>query len=163
MKHITILSVFIVVAMQGYGQKKADMEAQVAQQSATIDSLNAQLSATNTALDSANMKLEDYGAMHQAIVDKVLKHDFLPADMGDIIDSLHTNRDSSFAASTEVWQDSVASLNAQIEKLNTASATEEQKVGMAEELKMLKGLLDEGILTEDEFNTRKTKVLDKWK
>lgn len=162
MKRTTLLSIFVTIGMIGFSQKKSDMETQLAQQSATIDSLNASLGAMSSILDSVNIELDEFRGMHKAIVDKVLLRDFKPSEMEAIIDSLHANRDSSFTASIELWQDSVASLNAQIETLNASAASEEQKESMAAELKMLKGLLDEGILTPEEFDARKTKVLEKW-
>ena len=131
--------------------------------------------------------LEEFQSMHDAIVNKVLNYDFAPSRMDVLIDSLRTSRDSTFSVSTKFWQDSVNVLIEQVRLLSTlpidsaaieegtdldaitngtaainAANTKPSKDEMMKELEMLKDLLDQGILTEEEFASRKKKVIADW-
>ena len=118
--------------------------------------------------------------MYKTIQEKVLPYDFKPEDIGGIIDSLQTTRDSSFAsimAGSESLRDtitfmatSIDSLNAQIEsqkveieELKTQVEKFKDPTGFTDEqvaaLEKLKKLLDAGILTEEEFEAKKKLIL----
>lgn len=180
MKNYILLSLLLFTATTSFAQKKGDLEIQIADQTKQIDLLNAQL-------DSTTSELKVYQEMHSVIADRVLKYDFEPEQMSSLIDSLRATRDSTFSASTEIWQDSVNVLmehirlmstlpidstaldeNTDLEAITSGTAALEaanskpSKDDMMKELEMLKDLLDKGILTEDEFNERKKKVIANW-
>ena len=187
MKNLTILSILLFAATVSYSQKKGDLEIQVAEQSKAIDSLNTQLNNLNTEFDSTSIELKEFKGMHDAIAERVINYDFDPSRMDVLIDSLRNSRDSTFSASTKFWQDSVDVLIEHIRLLGTlpidsaaidegtdldaitsgnaaieAANTKPSKDDMMKELEMLKDLLDQGILTEEEFSDRKKKVIADW-
>ena len=187
MKNLVLLSILMLTATSSFSQKKSELEVQVAQQTTEIDSLNSELNTLNAQVDSTSKELTAFQGMHDAIAQKVLNYDFDPSRMDFLIDSLRSSRDSTFSATTELWQDSVNVLIEQIRLLSTlpidsaaidentdldaitsgaaaaeAASTEPSKDEMMKELEMLKDLLDQGILTEDEFSERKKKVIANW-
>ena len=71
--------------------------------------------------------------MYKTIQEKVLPYDFAPEDIGRIIDSLQTNRDStlmSITSGSETLSDSISVLTTNIDSLNTT--IESQKAEIAE-------------------------------
>lgn len=180
MKNYILLSVLLYSASVSFAQKKEDLEIQITEQTRQIDLLNTQV-------DSTTIELTKYQEMHSVIAERVLKYDFEPERMSSLIDSLRATRDSTFSASKEVWQDSVSVLlehirlmstlpidsaaideNTDLEAITNGTAAIEaanakpSKDEMMKELEMLKDLFDKGILTEDEFNERKKKVISDW-
>jgi len=135
-----------------------------------IDSLNKVITTLNAKLNTANKETERYQAVYTVIKDKVLKYDFEPERMTQIIDSLAARKDSSAlgsAATFTALRDSLISVKEEItqlkEKLAAADEESARKIKLAAELKMLKDLLDARILTQTEFDTKKILVLEKWK
>jgi hypothetical protein len=82
--------------MSAFGQKKKDKDLQV--QIDTLTKANQTLTASNKSLtaksDSLSNELEKYYGVYTVIKDKVLKKDFDPTKMSQIIDSLRSGRDS---------------------------------------------------------------------
>jgi len=187
MKNFTLLAILLCTSTLLFSQSKNELEIQVAEQSIEIDSLNTSLNTLNAEVDSTSIELKNFQEMHAVIADKILNYDFDPSRMDVLIDSLRTSRDSTFSASTEFWQDSVNVLIEHIRLLSTlpidsaaidentdldaitsgaaaveSANTEPSKDDMMKELEMLKDLLDQGILTEEEFSERKKKVIANW-
>jgi len=176
-----ILLAFILVlsSLHGYGQKKGKVDPK----DVTIDSLtnvtvvlSSKLDSTSKAssalsmnLDSISKDLVRYQGMYTTIKEKVVKYDFDPADMGVIIDSLKTSRDAAFSgltATSTAMADSVSVLtkeNAALKEMMTIlQADAGNKEKLVAELKQLKELLDSKIITQAEFDDKKSKLMAKW-
>ena len=178
MKNVLIL-ILLCSATLGFSQKKG----KVSEEQMAIDSLTKVTSMLTTQLDSTSKSAEglsmqldsvtdvlaDYQSMHSVIEEKVVKHAFDPSEMGQIIDSLRTHRDSTFSgltATSVALTDSITtlqkentSLKAKVASLEAADANKEKIVG---ELKQLKELLDTNIITQEEYDIRKNKLMAKW-
>lgn len=175
MKNFILFSL-IFFSIQAFGQKKETIE----QQAATIDTLTMQnlaltsqldslmtLSTTlSSALDSTSAGLALY---YSTIKEKVLQHDFDPAALPDIIDSLRNSRDekiTGLSTESKSLADSVAALNLEITSLNATldaiKNADADKEKLVAELKQLKELLDSGILTQSEYDEKKAKLMEKW-
>lgn len=176
---IFLACIILLTSLSGYSQKKGKVDPKdVAIDSLTKVStmLTAQLDSTTKLaaslsidLDSVSRDLAGYKGMYTAIKDQVVLRDFDPAAMGSIIDSLKAGRDASFLALTETSKtmtDSVAVLNkenaAQKEMIVLLQAAENDKEKLVAELKQLKELLDAKIITQAEFEDKKTKLMAKW-
>jgi 3-methyladenine DNA glycosylase AlkC len=103
------------------------------------------------------------------IKEKVLMHDFDPAKMGHIIDSLKTARDATFSgltATSTALSDSLTALNKENTSLkatiSSLQAAQTDKEKIIAELKQLKELLDSKIITQEEYDIKKNKLLAKW-
>lgn len=171
-----LLFFMLFISFQAFGQKKVTIEQQTAtidtltMQNATLTSqldslmtLNASLSSS---LDSASAGLALY---YSTIKEKVLIEDFDPAALPDIIDSLKTSRDEKITGlsnESKSLMDSISILNLEIEALNetleSIKNADADKEKLVAELKQLKELLDSGILSQDEYNEKKAKLMEKW-
>lgn len=178
MKNVLIL-ILLLSSLQAFSQKKG----KVSEEQMAIDSLTkttvmltAQLDSTTKSgkmlsmqLDSVSKILVPYQSMYTAVKEKVLMHDFDPAKMGLIIDSLKTSRDATFSgltATSATLTDSITtlqkentSLKATIASLQAAEADKDKIVA---ELKQLKDLLDSKIITQEEYDIKKSKLMAKW-
>ena len=173
-----LLFFMLFISFQAFSQKKGKVT--VEQQAATIDTLTMQnatltsqldslmtLSASlSSALDSASAGLALY---YSTIKEKVLIEDFDPAALPDIIDSLKNSRDekiTELSSESMSLMDSVTALNLEITSLNAAlddiKNADADKEKLIAELKQLKELLDSGILSQDEYNEKKAKLMEKW-
>lgn len=167
---ITIIFV-LLVSLQAFGQKKGKADPK----DLTIDSLSKASAALTSQLDSTSGEMKKYMVVYTTLKEKVIKYDFDPEKTSFLIDSLRTSRDSTFASSTDVLKDSLALMTKQNMYLQTTidslklgldSATslaklEEEKAKAISDLKELKGLLDAKIITQQEFDTKKAKLLEK--
>ncbi len=172
-------AILFLVAVQGFSQKKGKMDPK----DVTIDSLTTvstmlatQLDSTTKVASSLSMHLDSvskdltvYKGLYTTIKEQVVMHDFNPADMGTIIDSLRAGRDETFSglsATSKSMADSVAVLtkeNAALKEMMTVlQAAEGDKEKLVAELKQLKELLDAKIITQAEFDEQKTKLMAKW-
>jgi hypothetical protein len=169
MKINLILIAMVLFASQAIGQKKGKVDPK----DVTIDSLKMANTNLSADLDSVKMISDTCAAVYQrvytAIKDKVLKHDFDPAMLPHIIDSLKTSRESAFAgmeASSTTLKDSITTLNAEVVTLNATIAKMEaataDKEKLVAEMKQLKELLDTGVITQAEFDAKKAKLMEKW-
>jgi len=132
--------------------------------------LTIRLDSVSNDLDSVSKNLKSYYGLYVVIKEKVLKQDFDPAKLPQIIDSLAANRDATLsgsATSSNSLKDSLSALKKENSAMQTTlddiSVEEVEKIKLVNELKQLKELLDSKILTQSEFNIRKSKVLQKWK
>ena len=155
MKTNFTLVLFLLVTIGAFGQKKADLEME-------IDSLNKAAQSLNLQVDSLTKEVEAYRGVYTTVSEKVFKYSFEPTRMSELIDSLRSSNDSTFSVTNIAWQDSVNVLLMQIETLTSTAESGDDKDKKVEELRTLKGLLDEGIITQEEFNERKAGVLDSW-
>ena len=175
MKHLLIFSL-LFISLQAFSQKKETIE----KQAATIDTLTqlngtlmAQLDSLTTinaeltsALDSTSAGLDLY---YGTIKEKVLIEDFDPAALPEIIDSLINSRDekiSGLSTSSETLSDSLSTVSAELATLKGTLATlenaESDKEKLVAELKQLKELLDSGIFTQEEYDSKKADLVKKW-
>lgn len=167
---------FLFITLQAFSQKKEQIE----DLTSTIDSLSAvntglmtqldsltKLNATLTSvLDSTSKGLAFY---YTTIKEKVLTRDFDPAALPDIIDSLRNSRDEKITGletSSETLADSVTVLKSEVTLLKDSVSTLENadadRDKLVEELKQIKELLDSGIFTQEEYDSKKAAIMEKW-
>jgi len=165
---ISILIIFLLVAFQGFSQKKKKADPK----DAKIDSLSKANGALTVKLDSVSKNQKVYYGLYTTIKDKVLMHDFNPANLSQIIDSIRVSRDSTtslLAAPVASLKDTVSmlrkeniKLKANLDSLSVAAGGPVDKSKLIAELKELKGLLDAKIITQAEFDAKKKKLMDQW-
>ena len=181
MKKIIVKSVIVVLlVIQGSihvnAQSKSELEATVAKQKTTIDSMSTRLAALET--------------MYSVTKDSLLGKDFDPSKFAGIVDSIKSSADSTtlsisqYQAKQKALTDTIATLkanNAALDKtvdnavqiINMTSTNpmtrEELEKGLdatrqelVEQLKQLKALLDAEILTQEEYDAKKALILSKW-
>ena len=160
----SILIILLLAAFQGFSQKKKKADPK----DIKIDSLTKVNSTLSVQLDSVSKDQKVYYGLYTTIKEKVLLHDFDPAKLSQIIDSIRVSRDSAtsvLAAPVASLKDSVSmlkkensQLKAKLDSLNVGS----DKSKLIAELKDLKGLLDAKIITQAEYDAKKKKVMEKW-
>ena len=176
---IFLAVILILSTVEGNSQKKGKVDPK----DVTIDSLTSvttllttQLDSTTKSaaslsmeLDSVSKDLTRFKEMYTIIKEQVVLRDFDPAEMGTIIDSLKAGRDATFSglsASSKSMADSVALLtkeNVALKEMMTILQEEEgNKEKLVAELKQLKELLDANIITQAEFDEKKTLLMAKW-
>ena len=161
-----ILVILLLASFQGFGQKKKKQDPK----DIKIDSLAKVNGTLSVQLDSISNEQKVYYGLYTTLKEKVLLHDFNPANLSQIIDSIRVSRDSTtslLAAPVASLRDSISILRE--ENLTLKSKLDSLQVGTGKdkteliaELKELKGLLDANILTQAEFDSRKKKLMDKW-
>ena len=164
-----VLVILLFATLQGFAQKKKKPDPK----DIKIDSLTKVNGSMSVQLDSIYKDQKLYYGLYTTIKEKVILRDFDPAQMPQIIDSLRSGRDATFAsltAASESLRDTLAILNqqnkhlkAQLDSLTVASAAGGDKTQLIAELKQLKELLDAKILTQPEYDAKKKVVMDKWK
>lgn len=187
-KYIIFLFAILVVVSQAIGQRKKEKtdpkDAQIdtltranltfSRQVDSLTKLNQTLTiqydSVSNDLDSVSSNLKSYAGLYVVIKDKVLKQDFDPAKLPQIIDSLAASRDAILSGSNASYnslRDSLSILKKENSGMQTTiediSVEETERNKLVNELKQLKELLDAKILTQTEFNIKKSKVLQKWK
>jgi hypothetical protein len=159
------------VSLHSFGQKKGKVDPKDLQ----IDSLTQVTSALTLQLDSISAELSKYLGVYTTLAEKVFEYNFDPARTSYLIDSLRTTRDSTFTSASAVLQDSLLTLKdrnmilqAKLDSLGLGSdpaaalaIQEKEKEAAISDLKDLKELLDTGIITQTEFDTKKQKLLEK--
>ena len=161
-----ILVILLLASFQGFGQKKKKQDPK----DIKIDSLAKVNGTLSVQLDSISNEQKVYYGLYTTLKEKVLLHDFNPANLSQIIDSIRVSRDSTtslLAAPVASLRDSISilreenfTLKAKLDSLQVG--TGKDKTELIAELKELKGLLDANILTQAEFDSRKKKLMDKW-
>jgi hypothetical protein len=170
MKYFTIM-LLLLTTLQVSGQKKGKTDPR----DLKIDSLTKSSAILNTQLDSTSKELGKYYPVYTALKEKVFKYNFDPAKTSFLIDSLRTTRDSTFTQLSLTLKDSITVLKKENKKLratldslglgaNPSAALAKQdaeKTKAIADLKQLKELLDSKIITQEEFDTKKKKLLEK--
>ena len=163
---LTLLVVLLVVmAFSAQAQSKKEIEADLTKCLTTKDSLQTVLTGLSTSYDSISKVCVAYDTMYNAIKEKVLLDDFDPANMSDIIDSLRTGREEAFSEITTSLNDSISILveeNTQLkETIESMKGEGDEDAEAMNDLKQLKELLDEEIITQEEFDAKKAVLLEK--
>jgi len=170
---LTMLSVFLMAAVTfTQAQSKKDVEADLAKTKADLetcttnkDSIQNVLAGLSTQYDSINTAYLAYDTMYRAVKEKVLLYDFDPLNMSELIDSLRTGRDEAFAGMSDTMNDSIAILveeNTKLKELIESMGEKgDQDSEVVKDLKQLKELLDTEIITQEEFDTKKSALLEK--
>lgn len=174
MKKVYLLLMAVLLILQANGQKMNKEEMML-----KIDSLNKANQNLSAQLDSVSNEKELYFGMYEVVKEKVIKNDFNPAEMDDIIDSMKINinsNTSSLVESNTILKDSLSVLNTNFNQLklelNGLKNTTDTKdsIQSLEEviraktignLKQLKDLLDSGIINDEEFLLLKKKYIEK--
>ena len=157
MSMLIVLLMAVVTFTQA--QSKKDIEDNLANCTATKDSIQNVLTGLTATYDSISKVCIAYDTMYAVIKEKVLLQDFDPANMSQIIDSLRAEQSSVFAAALNDSLSGLKQENTELKASLVDSDDDSEKV--VNELKQLKGLLDEGIITQEEFDTKKAVLLEK--
>ena len=171
MKTLFTILFVLLVSLQGFGQKKGKVDPK----DLTIDSLSKASAALTIKLDSTSGELKKYMVVYTTLKEKVIKYDFDPEKTSFLIDSLRTSRDATFSSSTDVLKDSLSlmkkenmHLQAALDSLGLGSdpvkalaIKEQEKAKAIKDLTDLKGLVDAKIITQEEFDIKKAKLLEK--
>lgn len=167
---IVIILLFAVI--QGFSQKKKKVDPK----DVRIDSLTQANAALTIKLDSVSKDRKLYYGVYTTLKEKVLLKDFDPAKLPVIIDSIRASRDSTsslLAAPIAPLRDSLAmvtnentALKAKVDSmsasLNTYVNNGVDKSKLTAELKDLKSLLDNKVITQADYDAKKKLVMDKW-
>lgn len=161
-----ILLVMLVVVPQVFGQRKGKVDPEEAK----IDSLTIAVNSLNAQLDSVSKERDLYFGVYSTIKEEVFKYDFNPSKTALLIDSLRTSIDSTTYGLTSVsasLQDSLSTLKIEYAKLkavvDSINITDVNKDKLVTELKQLKELLDAKIITQADFDAKKTLIMEEWK
>lgn len=174
-----VLFLFLLISFPGFSQKKGKVDPKDTQIDSLanvtlmltnkVDSLSQSTQALSMKLDSVTKDRDRYYKVYQTMSEKVIRYKFDPSKTSMLIDSMKMRRDSTMADlnSTSIQlSDSVRILKAENEKLQNGlrdmNAAQVDKEKIVEELRQLKELLDEKIITQEEYNVKKTKLLAKW-
>jgi len=171
MKILITILLLLLFTMQGFGQKKGKVDPK----DLKIDSLTNASVVLKLKLDSTSAELTKYMEVYTTLTEKVFKYNFDPAKTSFLIDSLRTTRDSTFFSASAVLSDSIsvlkqqnAHLQATLDSLGLGSdpvmamaVHQQEQTRAISELKDLKGLLDANIITQAEFDAKKSKLLEK--
>jgi cell division protein FtsB len=153
MKRIYLLLIAVVVATTAYSQKlsKEEMEAKID----TLTKENAALLAKNNELGA---QLAPLMAIYDSLKLNYFKTEFTAKDVTPKMESLlHSDDGAMDSLTTENTK-----LKTKIEELTTgAAALQKEKEQVIRDLESAKKLLDQGILTEEEFQTIKKKYISK--
>ncbi len=160
-----VLLIAVVTFTQA--QSKKDIEENLSQCTITKDSIQNLLTGLSAKYDSINKACIAYDTMYNAIKEKVFQDDFDPANMSELIDSLRTGKEVVFSGITTTLNDSISlleqentKLKATIESLSTGNGDDNTQ--LVNDLKQLKELLDAQIITQEEFDVKKTELLEKF-
>jgi len=173
MKYISII-LLLLTSLQVFGQKKGKTDPK----DLKIDSLTKSSVILNSKLDSTSKELEIYYGVYTTLKEKVFRYTFDPAKTSSLIDSLRTTRDSTFTqlySTSASLKDSLTFLENENNKLRatldslglgddpaaTLAKLDAEKTRAVSDLKQLKELLDTKIITQEEFDTKKKKLLEK--
>ena len=173
------LFLLLLVAMPGFSQKKGKVDPRDTQidslmqvtttLTSKVDSLSKKTHSLSMKLDSVSKEKDRYYQVYKTMSEKVMRYKFDPAKTSMLIDSMKMHRDSTMSglqAESLTLTDSLRILHSENEKLQTAiqdmTAAQGDKEKIIVELKQLKELLDEKIITQEEYNAKKTKLLAKW-
>jgi cell shape-determining protein MreC len=130
-----------------------------------IDSLTTANAMLTLRADSLSKQVAKYKGVYTAVKEKVVKYEFAPERTSEIIDSLAVGRQSAFT-SAKTAQDSLAATKAENkvlkDKMAAMEAASVEHTKLTADLEELKRLLDSKILTQEEFDIRKQKILAKW-
>ena len=165
-KKVLLLLVTLIVAISfTHAQSKKDLEKDYAACITTRDSIHKVFTGLSAEYDSINEAYNVYDTMYNVLKEKVFNYYFDPADMSALIDSLISSRESAFSGLSNSLNDSISvlktensELKATIETLKTEATDKTDVVG---DLKQLKELLDASIITQQEFDDKKVKLLEK--
>jgi hypothetical protein len=171
MRSLFVISLVLFVSLSSFGQRRNKVDPKDLQ----IDSLNQVSSALTLQLDSVSKDLNKYLGVYTTLIDEVFHYDFDPAKTSFLIDSLRTTRDSTFTTATNILQDSLLliknenmslqatldSLSLVLEEAAAMDISNEEKDEAIEDLKQLKELLDTEIISQEEFENKKAKLLEK--
>lgn len=160
-KTLLLLSILVIVSL-AFSQKKGKVDPEQVK----IDSLTKVTTSLTVQLDSVSKDREIYYGFYTVIKEKVIKYDFDPTKGEFLIDSLKTSRDSTMLGLTKNAESFSAlkveneKLKATLDSLNVANA---DNTKLVTELKQLKELLDAKIITQADFDAKKTIIMQQWK
>lgn len=171
MRTIFVISLVLIFSVSSFGQRRNKVDPK----DLKIDSLTQVSNALTVQLDSVSADLDTYLGVYNTLIEEVFRYEFDPAKTSFLIDSLRTTRDSTFTTATTILQDSLLlvnnenmSLNATIDSLTMVldeiaamEVSDEEKDEAIDDLKQLKELLDSEIITQEEFDDKKAKLLEK--
>jgi len=156
----------LMIVIQGSSQRKKN---KVDPKDAQIDTLTKTNEMLTKQLDSVTKEKDMYYGLYEVIKEKVMLKDFDPARFDVIVDSVRNTRDSAHSlalAPMETLRDSLskaASENKELkQRLDSLSVATADKTKLMAELKDLKSLLDNKIISQAEYDEKKKNVMAKW-
>jgi hypothetical protein len=162
MKNYIIILFVLLVASQAASAKKDKKDSR----DATIDSLTITNKNLSAKADSLSTELDK---VYLVVKERIVKRDFDKSKIPQAIDSIAMQVDSvlkGFRSSSTTLMDSLTILKKENVKLKATIdgivSDETGKNRIVAELRTLKELLDAKILTQSEFDVKKTKILEKW-
>lgn len=165
MKTILTFLLVILVASLGYSQKKGKLDPK----DLKIDSLTKVTNVLTKEKDSLIKDRQIYYGVYTAVKDSVIKYNFDPKRTPVLIDSLKSNRNNTFTGLTSAsasLKDSLAILKKENKKckasLDSLSVSGPDKNKLVAELRQIKELLDAKIISQEEYDGLKAKLLAKW-
>ena len=164
---LTVLFMLVLAAVTfTQAQSKKDIEENLTRCTTTKDSIQNLLTGLSSTYDSINKACIAYDTMYNAIKEKVFQHDFDPANMSALIDSLQTGSEEAFSGITTTLNDSISLLvqeNTELKAtIESMAADNDDNTKLVNDLKQLKELLDAQIITQEEFDVKKTELLEKF-
>jgi hypothetical protein len=177
MKILIISLSLLLFTLHCFGQKKSKVDPKDAQ----IDTLTKVNKTLTLQLDSVSKELVKYIGVYTTIKENIIHYNFDPTRASYLIDSLKASRDSSFAllyatSKSTSSADSIKALLTENTLLKTSrdsikAAWDNYKAAMTQgeiekakainDLKLLKELFDNKIITDAEFIVLKKKYLEK--
>lgn len=159
---ITFLTAFSLLSQ---AQSKKEIETTLLMCTASKDSIQKEYVKVTMQYDSLKNVVTAYDSMYFALKTKVVLKDFKPTDMSAIIDSIRAGGKSSQLGSLVTINDSLTILRLDNKRLNEIikimNAAESERSVVIYDLRQLKQLLDENIITQLEFNEKKAKLMNK--
>ena len=161
---LSLLFVLLILAVTfAQAQSKKDVENNLNRCTITKDSIQDLFTGLSETYDSINKVCIAYETMYNAIKDDVILYAFDPTNMSVLIDSLQIEKSSAFAItlndSLSIIQQENDELKATIEGM---AKDNEDNSKWVNDLKQLKELLDAEIITQEEFDTKKAVLLEKF-
>jgi hypothetical protein len=167
MKAKTLL-LFVLLFSAGFSamaQSKKDVENNLNTCTKAKDSVQKLYTHLLVIHDSINKSYLAYDSMYRVIKTNVFLGDFNPLRTSVLLDSIRTTRNHEYLGLTNALNDSISILkkdNSVLKaKIDALEAKESEKAKVVNDLKQLKELLDAKIMTQEEFDAKKAKLIEK--
>jgi hypothetical protein len=171
-RSLLLLVLLLTAVISVRAQSKKDVETNLIGCTKAKDSIQKAYTDLSAIHKSVNKAYLAYDSMYRVIKEKVFLADFNPVRMPVLLDSLKATRNLEFSGQTTILKDTISILRKSISVLNNEiillnakidglAGKEAEKTKAVSDLKLLKELLDGKIITQEEFDAKKTKLLEK--
>jgi hypothetical protein len=160
-KLILFLALFITSVISSRAQSKKEIETSLKDCTTAKDSIQKELTGLSAKHDSIYKQYIAYDSMYQVVRTKVFQYKFDPIRTSELIDSLRASNNKGLSGQ----KDSLAILTAENSsmkaKLDSLTSVDAEKAKAVSSLKQLKELLDTKIITQQEYDIKKTVLIQK--